>query len=95
MPTPDTLADFGGMLPPNRLPQLQGLVARSRSFALSPIRFGPIPPLVLDETAHFYFAQTGHSHFAATFRTFLCQRKVEMSGFLQNRNVRFQGFLQG
>jgi hypothetical protein len=28
---------------------------------------GPIPPLALDETGHFYFAQTGHSHFAATF----------------------------
>ena len=26
---------------------------------------------------------------------FLCQRKVEMSGFLPSRNVRFQGFLQG
>src|SRR5437879_6296073 len=24
-----------------------------------------------------------------------CQRKVEMSGFLPSRNVRFQGFLQG
>lgn len=24
-----------------------------------------------------------------------CQRKVEMSGVLQSKNVRFQGFLQG
>jgi hypothetical protein len=34
--------------------------------ALNSIRSGPIPPPALDETGHFYFAQTGHSHFAAT-----------------------------
>jgi hypothetical protein len=52
-------------------------------------------PSATHETGHFYFAQTGHSHFAATSFTRECQRKVEMSGFLQFRIVRFQGFRQG
>jgi integrase len=43
---------------------------RSCSPALNSIRSGPIPPPALDETGHFYFAQTGHSHFAATILRF-------------------------
>ncbi|HEY6443456.1 MAG TPA: hypothetical protein VIY66_08970, partial [Candidatus Acidoferrales bacterium] len=39
---------------------------RSRSRALNSIRSVSIPPPAWDETGHFYFAQTGHSHFAAT-----------------------------
>ncbi|HLV95890.1 MAG TPA: hypothetical protein VKS44_11920, partial [Candidatus Acidoferrales bacterium] len=39
---------------------------RSRSLALNSIRSVSIPPPTQDETGHFYFAQTGHSHFAAT-----------------------------
>ena len=38
-------------------------------------RFAPVSslPPALDETGHFYFAQTGHSHFAATFAAFPCR----------------------
>jgi hypothetical protein len=34
--------------------------------ALNSIRSVSMPPPAPHETGHFYFAQTGHSHFAAT-----------------------------
>jgi hypothetical protein len=52
-------------------------------------------PPATHESGHSYFAQIGHSHFAATLSVNLCQRKVEMSGFVPDRNVRLQCFLQG
>jgi hypothetical protein len=39
---------------------------RSRSLALNSIRSVSIPSPTRDETGHFYFAQTGNSHPAAT-----------------------------
>src|SRR5271157_223879 len=39
---------------------------RSRSRWLNAIRSVSIGPSAIHESGHFYFAQTGHSHFAAT-----------------------------
>jgi hypothetical protein len=38
-------------------------------------------PSATYESGHFYFAQIGYSHFAATSDAKSCQRKVEMSAF--------------
>ena len=54
---------------------------RSRSLALNSIRSVSIPPPTRDETGHFYFAQTGHSHFAATVAIRLLDIHNEMHYF--------------
>ena len=43
-----------------------GILNRSRSRWLKAIRSVSMGPSATHETGHFYFAQTGHSHFAAT-----------------------------
>src|SRR5580704_16134222 len=43
---------------------------RSRSRWLKVIRSVSMGPSALHESGHFYFAQTGHSHFAATYKSF-------------------------
>ena len=46
--------------------------SRSRSRWFKAIRFVSIAPSATYESGHFYFAQTGHSHFAATPRLHSC-----------------------
>jgi hypothetical protein len=50
-------------------------------------------PSTTYESGHFYFAQIGYSHFAATSDAKSCQREVEMSA-LSASKVSSKGVLQ-
>src|SRR5260370_29223784 len=60
---------------------------RSRSRRLNVIRSVSIGPSAIHESGHFYFAQTGHSHFAATVSADSCCTSLIMSPSGLVRNV--------
>ncbi|HYW98283.1 MAG TPA: hypothetical protein VE822_04160, partial [Candidatus Elarobacter sp.] len=63
---------------------------RSRSRWLKVIRSVSMGPSDIHESGHFYFAQTGHSHFAAT-RKQLTLDKNAVTKYLSDRNAWLPG----